>query len=107
MVPSIARQSVIIKCTQQTSVLLGNYEFYYLAGLMKKIYNLDLNEGMQPQEMFDTIQQGLGSLQSEDKKEAYLLKLVSVFKPLENYDEQMKELFLWGATEEKMWQVHI
>ena len=41
MVPSIARQSVIIKCNMQASVLLGNYEFYYLAGLMKKIYNLD------------------------------------------------------------------
>ena len=38
MVPSIARQSVIIKCNMQASVLLGNYEFYYLAGLMKKIY---------------------------------------------------------------------
>ena len=37
MVPSIARQSVIIKCNQQTSVLLGNYEFYYLAGLIKSL----------------------------------------------------------------------
>ncbi len=107
MVISIARQSVIIKCTQQTSVLLGNYEFYYLAGLMKKIYNLDLSEDMQPQEMFDAIQESLGSLHSEDVKEAYLIKLVSVFKPLENFDEQMKELFRWGATEERMWQVHI
>ena len=46
MVPSIARQSVIIKCNQQTSVLLGNYEFYYLAGLMKKVFELDLDEEM-------------------------------------------------------------
>lgn len=107
MVTSIARQSVIIKCTQQTSVLLGNYEFYYLAGLMKKIYHLNLNEDMQPQEMFDAIQESLSSLQSEDEKEAYLIKMVSVFKPLENFDEQMKELFKWGATEEKLWQVHI
>ena len=50
MVPSIARQSVIIKCNMQASVLLGNYEFYYLAGLMKKIYDLDLHEDMQPLE---------------------------------------------------------
>lgn len=107
MVPSIARQSIIIKCNQQNSVLLGNYEFYYLAGLMKKIYSLDLNENMQPQEMFDTIQKSLGNLNSEDEREAYLIKLVSVFKPLEGYDEQMKELFRWGATEEKLWQVNI
>ncbi len=107
MVPSIARQSVIIKCNQQTSVLLGNYEFYYVAGLLKKIYNLDLNEDMQPQEMFDTIKKSLTPLTSEDEREAYLIKLVSVFKPLENYDEQMRELFRWGATEDKMWQVQI
>ena len=53
MVPSIARQSVIIKCNQQTSVLLGNYEFYYLAGLMKNLFVLDLNEDMQPVELLD------------------------------------------------------
>ena len=107
MVTSIARQSVIIKCNQQSSVLLGNYEFYYLAGLLKKIYNLDLNEDMQPQEMLDKIQANLGQLAPQDEKEAYLIKLVSVFKVEEKYDDQMKELFRWGATEEKMWQVHI
>ena len=34
MVPSIARQSVIIKCNMQKSILTGNYEFYYAAGLI-------------------------------------------------------------------------
>ena len=34
MVPSIARQSVIIKCNMQKSILTGNYEFYYAAGLL-------------------------------------------------------------------------
>ena len=55
MVPSIARQSVIIKCNQQASVLLGNYEFYYLAGLMKKLFDFPLSEEMQPEELFQTI----------------------------------------------------
>ncbi|MBQ3030146.1 MAG: DUF3837 domain-containing protein [Agathobacter sp.] len=107
MVPSIARQSVIIKCNQQTSVLLGNYEFYYLAGLMNKLFELDLNEDMQPQMMLDKIQENLGQLSPKDEKEAYLIKLVSTFKVEEKIDDQMKELFRWGATEEKMWQVHI
>ena len=105
MVPSIARQSVIIKCNQQTSVLLGNYEFYYLAGLMNKLYNLDLNEDMQPQQMLDIIQANLGVISPNDEKEAYLIKLVSVFKVEEKQDDQMKELFRWGTTEEKMWQM--
>ncbi len=105
MVISIARQSVIIKCNQQKSVLLGNYEFYYVAGLMKKLFNLDLTEEMEPQQMLDEIQAHIKEVQPKDEKEAYLVTLVSVFKPLEDYNEEMKRLFNWGATEEYLWQV--
>ena len=107
MVPSIARQSVIIKCNQQTSVLLGNYEFYYLAGLMKKLYNLEINKDMQPLELLEGIQTKLDDLVPANEQEAYLIKLARNFKPAETSDEQMKELFHWGATEEKLWQVQI
>ena len=107
MVPSIARQSVIIKCNQQTSVLLGNYEFYYLGGLMKKLFSLDLNEDMQPLELLEGVQSKLDSLTPSNAQEEYLIKLVRNFKPGEKLDEQMKELFRWGATEEKLWQVQI
>jgi len=107
MVISIARQSVIIKCNQQASVLLGNYEFYYLAGLMNKVFELDLNEDMQPQQMLDIIHANLDGLLPNDEKEAYLIKLVSVFKVEDKYDDQMRELFRWGTNEEKMWQVQI
>lgn len=107
MVPSIARQSVIIKCNQQTSVLLGNYEFYYLAGLFKKIFDLDLNEDMPARELLETIQSKLDVLAPTSAQEEYLIKLARNFKPGETVDEQMKELFRWGATEEKPWQVQI
>jgi len=107
MVPSIARQSVIIKCNQQASVLLGNYEFYYLSGLMKKLFDLDLHEDMQPMVMLEGVQSKLDSLSPSNEQEAYLIKLARNFKPGENLDEQMKELFRWGATEEKLWQMHI
>ena len=107
MVPSIARQSVIIKCNQQTSVLLGNYEFYYLGGLMKKLFSLDLNEDMQPFELLEGVQAKLDSLTPNNPQEEYLIKLARNFKPGETVDEQMKELFRWGATEEKTWQVQI
>lgn len=107
MVPSIARQSVIIKCNQQTSVLLGNYEFYYLAGLMKNLFALDLNEEIPPMEMLERVQSRLDSLTPNNPQEEYLIKLVRNFKPGENVDEQMKELFRWGATEKKYWQVQI
>lgn len=105
MVPSIARQSVIIKCNQQTSVLLGNYEFYYLGGLMKKLFDLDLNEDMQPFELLEGVQSKLDSLTPSNPQEEYLIKLARNFKPGATLDEQMQELFRWGATEERLWQM--
>ena len=107
MVPSIARQSVVIKCNMQKSVLLGNYEFYYVGGLMSKLFELDLNEEMPPDMMLDIIRANINIIEPKDEKEAYLVSLVENYKPLEEHDEQTKELFRWGATEEYLWQVQI
>lgn len=105
MVPSIARQSVIIKCNLQRSVLLGNYEFYYLGGLIKKCFGLDINGDMQPEEMYARITENLKKFRAQNEQEEYLIRLVSVYRPLPEYDEQMKQLFQWGANERDMWQV--
>lgn len=105
MVSSIARQSVVIKCNMQSSVLLGNYEFYYVAGLMKKLFDFDLSEELKPQEMIEKIHAKMDTVEPKDEKEAYLLALVKNFKPLEEYDEQTKELFRWGTTEQNLWSV--
>ena len=107
MVTSIARQSVIIKCNQKASVLLGNYEFYYLAGLMKKLFQFPLSEDMDPQTLSKTILDHFSEAEPKDDREAYLIKLVEFYKPLDIYDEQMKELFRWGENEDKLWQVKI
>ena len=48
MVPSIARQSVIIKCNMQKSILTGNYEFYYAAGLIAKLSGVEIPEDIKP-----------------------------------------------------------
>jgi hypothetical protein len=105
MIPSIARQSVIQKCLLQKSVLLGNYEFYYLAGLMQKLYSLDINENMKPDELFSVIESSLETITPSDEKETYLIKMVSVYEPLPEYDDQMRLLFRWGAGESQLWQV--
>ena len=83
MIPLVTRQSIIIKCTQQTSILLGNYEFYYLAGLMKKLFGFELYAEMNPQEMFSYIKEYASSANPQDKCEEYMLKLVEFYKPLE------------------------
>lgn len=105
MVISIARQSVILKCLRQKSVLLGNYEFYYLAGLLKKCFGLETDKDMRPQELSDYIQSNLEGLASQDEREEYLLQMVRYYLPQEQYDEQMRELFEWGATETDLWKV--
>ena len=105
MTTSIARQSIILKCTMQKSVLLGNYEFYYAGGLFKKLFGLETSEDMQPFKMSEYILGQLDHLTPKDEKEEYLIKIVSTYEPLETYDEQMKELFRWGASEPDLWRV--
>lgn len=105
MVISIARQSVILKCLRQQSVLLGNYELYYVAGLMNNCFGLEASADMKPDELYDYILANIGQCEPKNEQEEYLIKLANQYEPLENYDDQMKELFEWGATEEDKWQV--
>lgn len=105
MVTSIARQSVIIKCKMQASVMLGNYEFYYAAGLFCNIRNITVEEDILPKALRDLITEERKTFSSEDEREKYLLKLLCNYEVEEDYDEQMKELLLWGLKEENIWQV--
>lgn len=105
MVPSIARQSVILKCNMQKSVMLGNYEFYYAAGLLNKLFALSLDANMQPEEILNAVLEKKESLPANDEQERYLIKLLTEYEPSEDHDAQMEELFAWGEQEPDMWQV--
>ena len=94
MVPSIARQSVILKCNMQKSVMLGNYEFFYAAGLMRKLYNIEIRTDMEPEQILEAILQMQDNLTPQSEQEKYL-----------DHDAQMDELFAWGEQEPDMWQV--
>ena len=107
MVTSIARQSVILKCLRRKSVLLGNYEFYYGAGLLTRLYGLPLNADMEPGAMYEAIMENKEALKGKDEKEEFLIKMVTEYEVWPDYDDQMKELFDWGASEEYLWQVNI
>lgn len=107
MVTSIARQSVIIKCNMQKSVLTGNYEFYYAAGLIEKLSNLTIEEDIKPAELLSFLMEQIPNLEPKDEKEAYLFRMVHDYRPGEEYDEQMKELLLRGKTEAYLWTVTI
>ena len=107
MVPSIARQSVIMKCNMQSAYILGNYEFYYAAGLAGKLFGFQVPKDLQPAELFEFIEKEITQVTPKEEKEAFLVSRLKEYAPTENYDEQMKELLLMGETENFLWQISI
>lgn len=105
MVTSIARQSVIIKCNMQKSVLTGNYEFYYAAGLAEKLFGITVAEDIQPEELQQLLTEQLAPVEPGNEQETYLRSMLLDYRPEENYDAQMKELLLWGKGEKYLWTV--
>ena len=105
MVTSIARQSVIIKCNMQKAVMLGNYEFYYGAGVLARLEGLEIPDDIQPVQLKELLEEKLKGVVPKDEKEAYLVKIILDYRPDEIYDEQMKELLLWGEKEERLWRM--
>ncbi|MEE1078360.1 MAG: DUF3837 family protein, partial [Agathobacter sp.] len=66
---------------------------------------LEITEEMKPEEIFSVIEKALPNLSPKDENEEYLLKMVKNYEVLPDYDEQMKELFLWGANEKDFWKI--
>ena len=104
MVTSIARQSIVIKCKLKESIMLGNYEFYYAAGLVSKLTGVEFDVELPPRQLYDSVKKTVTEYEPKNENEAYLVQLFMEFKPDETVDEQMKELFQWGLTEQRLWQ---
>lgn len=104
MVPLVARQSICIKCNMRSSALLGNYEFYYAAGLFCKIKGIAVSEDILPKELKELILPELEAFSGEDERERHLVKMLLNYLPSDGHDGQMKELLQWGLNEEKIWQ---
>jgi len=107
MTTSIARQSVIIKCNMQRAYILGNYEFYYAAGLASKLFGFDVPDDVQPKELEELLAETLKSVNPQNGQETHLVYILKEFAAEMRYDEQMKELLLWGKKETCPWQVSI
>lgn len=107
MVPSIARQSVIIKCNMQKSVLTGNYEYYYAAGLCSKLCGLDIPEETAPAALQELLADALETVAVKDEKEAWLVGMLKDYVPDTTCDKQTAELYRMGKEEIHIWQVHV
>ena len=104
MVTSIAGQSIVIKCKLKESIMLGNYEFYYAAGLVSKLTGVEFDVELPPKQLYEAVKKTVTEYEPKNENEAYLVQLFMEFKPDETVDEQMKELFQWGLTEQRLWQ---
>ena len=100
----LARQSVVTKCNLQASILLGNYEFYYSAGLSARLFGFEIPEDIRPGELAELLADRLTDANPKDEKEEYLLRILKNHTPEDEYDTQMKELLLWGMRESNFWQ---
>lgn len=107
MVTSIARQSVIIKCNMQSSVLTGNYEFYYAAGLAARLAGIEVADDILPDELKGLLAERMADCVPKDEKEAYLYGLLLDYRQTGEYDAQMKELLICGREEKQLWSVVI
>lgn len=101
MVPILAVQSVEKKMEMQASVMLGNYEFYYGAGKLSALTQLDADADTPSQALGEAVKKALEQFAPADEGTAYLAKMLKKYKPDESYDAHMAELFQWGAQGRK------
>lgn len=98
MEPILARQSVNIKCKIKASVMMGNYEFYYAAGVLCARTGRMPEQDVKPEELYAFIHPILDTYEPGNEQEAYLVKLLKEYKVLDEYDEQMAELLKMGMA---------
>lgn len=106
MITSIARQSVILKCLRKKSIIVSNYDYIMQPDLQRSSLP-SVDEDMEPEKLLEEVQNQLKNVTASDGQEEYLIHLLGNYEVLSEHDEQTKELFRWGASEEHMWQVNI
>lgn len=107
MVPSLARQAVIIKCGNDTSVLTGNYELGYALGLLVQISGI-LFPG-DYRDMKDLQTRVLALIENRDFDDIHvkrLVRMVSLYMPSDEMDRQMGEMINMGLGEKNHWKLH-
>lgn len=96
----LAGQSIKIKCRLQASILMGNYEFYYAAGVLCRLAGKAPGQELLPKQLRDFLETLLDTYEPRDDQESYLLKLLKEYKVSEEYDAQMPQLLQMGLAEQ-------
>ena len=100
----LARQSVIIKCNLQASVMTGNYEMYYAAGLLAQLCGKEAAADIRPDALHDLVHEWIADFTPSNGQEEHLVKMLKFYHPdPDRYDEQMAQLYSMGLQESHMW----
>ena len=107
MVASLARQAVIIKSGNDTSVLTGNYELAYALGFLAKQTGIPVPDDCNDIEnLREQVLKELEGKDIEDDKLKKLFHMVRLYYPSKELDGQMQELFHIGLSEKYPWDIH-
>ena len=98
MVRMLPVESVERKLDMKASVLVGNYEFYYAAGKLAALTEVEAGEETPPDELKAAVSEALEHFETADERQAYLIRLLERYRPNELQDEDTRALFLWGLT---------
>lgn len=104
MVPILARMSVVIKSQHATSVMTGNYEMGYVCGLLCRLAGIAPPPLETPFKLQEQMMAALEGYSTEDEREKNVIRMLKYYKPDDNLDDQVKELFTMGLEENRPWQ---
>lgn len=96
-----------MKCNMQCAYILGNYEYYYAAGLAGKLCGFEIPEEIRPAELQALLAEKLADAVGNSPQENHLFGRLKEYDPPADYDEQMKELLFMGQKETCLWQVSV
>lgn len=106
MVPSLARQAVIIKCKNDTSVITGNYELAYALGLIVNQTGILFPGDYQDmKDLQEKVLDALSGRELEDERLKRLYRMLKGYHPTQDLDAQMGELINIGLGEKYPWDM--
>lgn len=98
MVRMLPVESVERKLDMKASVLVGNYEFYYAAGKLAALTEVNAGEDTPPDELKTAVMETMEHFVPVDDRQEYLVRLLERFRPDELQNKDTRALFLWGLT---------
>ena len=101
MVPVLARMSVVIKAQHETSVMTGNYEMGYVCGLLCRLAGITPPPLETPLKLQEKMMAALEGYNAADEREKNVIRMLKYYKPDDNMDDQVKELFSMGLEENR------